>query len=60
MFIKSYSDCEFQEKETNSLTREIQVQERKTTAFETTLRHIESDIKKKTIELHSKTILYFL
>ncbi|XP_011873097.1 PREDICTED: DNA repair protein RAD50-like, partial [Vollenhovia emeryi] len=39
------------EKETNSLTREIQAQERKTTAFETTVRHIESDIKKKTIVL---------
>lgn len=42
----------------NALTREIQAQERKTTAFETTARHIESDIKKKTIELHSKNILY--
>ncbi|KYN15217.1 DNA repair protein RAD50 [Trachymyrmex cornetzi] len=41
------------EKETNSLTREVQAQERKTTAFETTVRHIESDIKKKTIELHN-------
>ncbi|KAG5322879.1 RAD50 protein, partial [Pseudoatta argentina] len=41
------------EKETNSLTREIQAQERKTTAFETTVRHIESDIKKKMVELHN-------
>ncbi|XP_012527415.1 DNA repair protein RAD50 [Monomorium pharaonis] len=41
------------EKETNALTREIQAQERKTTAFETTARHIESDIKKMTTDLHN-------
>ncbi|XP_011173530.2 DNA repair protein RAD50 [Solenopsis invicta] len=41
------------EKETNALTREIQTQERKTTAFETTARHIETEIKKKTLELHN-------
>ncbi|KAL0115846.1 hypothetical protein PUN28_011015 [Cardiocondyla obscurior] len=41
------------EKETNSLTREIQAQERKTTSFETSARYIESDIKKKTIELRN-------
>jgi len=41
------------------LTREIQAQERRTTALETTARHIEFDINKKTIELHSK-ILYMI
>nr|XP_012221947.1 PREDICTED: DNA repair protein RAD50-like [Linepithema humile] len=40
------------EKETSTLTREIQAQERKTTALETTLRHVKSDIDGKTIELH--------
>ncbi|XP_020285711.1 DNA repair protein RAD50 [Pseudomyrmex gracilis] len=40
------------EQEVNSLTREIQAQERKTTSFETTVRHMESDIEKKRRELH--------
>ncbi|XP_029680101.1 DNA repair protein RAD50 [Formica exsecta] len=40
------------ENETSSLTREIQTQERKTTAFQTTLQYIESDIGKKRLELH--------
>lgn len=49
-------DCNFQEKETNCLTREIQLQERKNTALETTVRHMESDIKKKQMELECKNI----
>lgn len=40
------------EKETSSLTREIQTQERKTTAFQTTLQHVELEFEKKKIELH--------
>ncbi|XP_050464674.1 DNA repair protein RAD50 [Cataglyphis hispanica] len=39
------------ENETSSLTREIQTQERKTTAFQTTLQYIESDIVRKRLEL---------
>ncbi|EFN87868.1 DNA repair protein RAD50 [Harpegnathos saltator] len=38
------------EKESNSLTREIQAQERRTTALETTMRHMEFDIAKKRTE----------
>jgi len=48
----------FQEKETNCLIREIQAQECKTAASETTMRHIVSEIGKKRTELHSKNILY--
>ncbi|KMQ92902.1 dna repair protein rad50 [Lasius niger] len=40
------------EKETSSLTREIQTQERKTTAFQTSLQYIESEFEKKRTELH--------
>lgn len=55
---RTYFGCDFQEQEVNSLTREIQAQERKTTSFETTVRHMESDIEKKRRELHCKKNLY--
>ncbi|EZA56610.1 DNA repair protein RAD50 [Ooceraea biroi] len=41
------------EKETKCLTREIQAQECKTAAFDTTVRHIVSEIGKKRLELQS-------
>lgn len=44
----------------SDLTREIQTQERKTTALETTVRHIESDIAKKRTELERKNCLTFI
>lgn len=41
------------------MTQEIQAQERKTTAFQTTLQYIESDIGKKKTELHRKNDFFF-
>lgn len=52
-------NCKLQEKEANDLTREIQTQERRSTALETTVRHMESDITKKRTELERKSSFIF-